>query len=273
MQERVNLWTELAPVWLACYPASPPTSTARPALVVCPGGAYREHAAHKGHDYAVWLSGQGLHAFVLSYRLGSAGHRHPAPLHDLARAMRYVRHHAKRLGVDPRRVGVVGSSAGGHLAATLGTHAGEPRAPEDDLAAFTPARPDLLVLCYPLISMVQNVHVASRGYLLGELAAPAMAHAQSHEHNVTAKTPACFLWHTAEDQSVSVSHSLYFAQALARAGVAHELHVFERGRHGLGLRTRHPWPQLCLAWLRERGFFNGAVAATPVAGMRRKNLP
>lgn len=213
-----------------------------PAVVVCPGGGYRRHAAHEGEPVARWLNGLGIAAFVLEYRV--APHRHPAPLEDALEAIRLVRARADEWRVDAARVGILGFSAGGHVAASAGTLAGET------------GRPDLMVLCYPVITFREHHHQGSMLNLLGEDPSEASRLALSLETRVTAQTPPTFLWHTAEDASVPVQNSLLFAEALAWQGVPFELHVFPRGRHGLGLATEEPlvssWTGLCAAWLRSR---------------------
>lgn len=231
------------------------------AIVICPGGGYGHLARHEGEDYARWLNEQGIAGFVLRYRLGSAGYRHPAMLQDAARALRTVRARAAELGVDPRRVGIMGSSAGGHLASTLLTHfdAGQPDAA--DAIERQSSRPDLGILCYPVITLGEFTHRGSRKNLLGDDPDPALIELLSNERQVTSNTPPCFIWHTWEDKGVPVENSLQFAAALRRAGVPFALHIYERGGHGLGLGTsqwqpesRHPWTRDCEFWLRERGF-------------------
>lgn len=231
------------------------------AIVICPGGGYGHLARHEGEDYARWLNEQGIAGFVLRYRLGSAGYRHPAMLQDAARALRTVRARAAEWGVDPRRVGIMGSSAGGHLASTLLTHfdAGQPDAA--DAIERQSSRPDLGILCYPVITLGEFTHRGSRKNLLGDDPDPALIELLSNERQVTSNTPPCFIWHTWEDKGVPVENSLQFAAALRRAGVPFALHIYERGGHGLGLGTsqwqpesRHPWTRDCEFWLRERGF-------------------
>jgi acetyl esterase/lipase len=224
------------------------------AMVVCPGGGYGGLAPHEGKDYAEWLNDLGIHAFVLKYRLGSQGYRHPRMLEDAARAMRWVRANAAAFGVDAARVGIMGSSAGGHLASTLLTHftPGQPDAA--DPIDRQGSRPDLGILCYPVITLGEFTHQGSKRNLLGEDPPESLVEGLSNERQVTAETPPTFLWHTVEDQAVPVENSLRFAEALRRAGVPFELHVFEQGRHGLGLAGGHPWTAALAHWLRARGF-------------------
>ncbi len=213
------------------------------ALVVFPGGAYHHLAPHEGRGYAEWYCRHGYTCFVVSYRLGSAGHRHPAMLEDAAAAVHTVRARAAEFGVDRRAVGVIGSSAGGHLAASLMVHH----------ARFAPAadcRPDFGILCYPVISFTDPcTHIGSRDALLGPGAPPDLQRELSCELQVGPATPPCFLWHTATDTAVPARNSLLFAEALIRAGVPCELHVYPTGRHGLGLDTEHPWAEASLRFI------------------------
>jgi acetyl esterase/lipase len=219
-----------------------------PAVVVCPGGGYRRRAPHEGEPVARWLNGLGIAAFVLDYRV--APNQHPAPLEDAGRAMRTVRERAAEWRVDRGRVGILGFSAGGHVAASAGT-----------LMDDADGRPDLMVLCYPVITFGEHRHEGSMLNLLGEEPPTELREALSLERRVTAEMPPTFLWHTADDASVPVENSLVFAGALARHDVPFALHVFPRGRHGLGLAVEDPvvgaWTGLCAAWLAAQGFGGG----------------
>jgi acetyl esterase/lipase len=226
--------------------------------VVCPGGGYARLADHEGHNVAVWLNGIGVTAAVLKYRLGPR-YGHPAPLQDVARAIRTVRARAKEWNVDPGRIGVIGFSAGGHLASTVATQfdAGNPAAA--DAVDRVSSRPDLAVLAYPVISMEEGIaHAGSRTNLLGPNPSADLVQALSSDRRVTARTPPTFLFHTADDAGVLVENSLRFATALRAAKVPYELHVFETGRHGVGLALDNPvlsaWPRLLENWLRARAF-------------------
>jgi acetyl esterase/lipase len=234
----------------------------RPAVVVCPGGGYAGLAPHEGLPVARWLCGLGVDAFVLRYRV--APHRHPAPLQDAQRALRTVRHRAGEWGVDPGRVGILGFSAGGHLAATAGTHGDPGNAAAADPVERQSSRPDLMVLCYAVLTFGPFGHEGSLRNLLGPDAPPALRASLSLETRVREDTPAAFLWHTADDQGVPVENSLLFAMALRRAGVPFALHVFEHGRHGLGLAEEDPdvgaWTVRCEAWLAAHGFGSGGGA-------------
>ncbi len=230
------------------------------AIVVCPGGGYGGLADHEGKDYAEWLNQHGVAAFVLKYRLGSQGYRHPRMLEDAARAVRLVRTRAGQWGLDSERVGIMGSSAGGHLASTLLTHfdAGDPAA--TDPVDRASSRPALGILCYPVVTMGVFTHQGSKNNLLGKEPAVDLTWLLSNELQVTPKTPPTFLWHTVEDTAVPIENSLQFASALRKAGVAFDLHVYEKGRHGIGLADKapyqnvHPWAKDCIFWLKQRGF-------------------
>jgi len=208
-------------------------------LVIFPGGGYGGLADHEGAPYAEYFSQAGLACFVVTYRLGTDGFRHPAMLEDALAAIATVRSRAAEFNIDPARLGVIGSSAGGHLAA----HAA---------VAYTCARcrPDFGILCYPAITMRDPyAHKGGRENLLGKRPSARLINAASCERRVTARTPPCFLWHTRDDDAVPVENSLLFAAALRRHGVPFELHVFDHGRHGLALSTTHPWAANCLLWL------------------------
>jgi acetyl esterase/lipase len=245
---------------LTPYFANPERATGA-AVVVCPGGGYGGLAPHEGRDYAMWLNELGVSAFVLKYRLGSGGYRHPVMLGDAARAVRLVRARAAEWKLDPKRVGIMGSSAGGHLASTLLTHFDAGSADAADPVDRQPSRPDLGILCYPVITMGEKTHAGSRANLLGPNPAPELIKLLSNELQVTRETPPTFLFHTAEDKAVVVDNALLFADALARNGVPFALHVYPKGPHGIGLGTRnwdpaarHPWTSQCALWLKEQGF-------------------
>ena len=239
---------------------APPKATGA-AMVVCPGGGYAFLAPHEGEGYARWLAENGIAAFVLKYRLTPAGYHHPAMLQDAARAVRLVRTRAAEWKLDPKRIGIIGSSAGGHLASTLLTHfdAGNPEAADPIERASS--RPDLGILCYAVISLKSFTHSGSRDNLLGKNPPPGLVQELSNELRVTKDTPPCFIWHTVEDSLVPVENSLQFAEALRKAGVPFELHLYEKGGHGMGLgkdefnsAAKHPWTRDCLYWLMAQGF-------------------
>lgn len=241
---------------LKAYLPDPAKATGA-AIVVCPGGGYEALAPHEGEGYAQWFSANGIAAFVLEYRLGSNGYRHPIMLQDAARALRTVRADAAKWGVDPQRIGIIGSSAGGHLTATLLTHfdAGDPHA--TDPIDRVSSRPDIGILCYAVISLGANTHEGSKENLLGKTPSSELVHLLSNEEQVTRETPPCFLWHTWEDEAVNVENSIDFARALRAKGVPFDLHIYQKGGHGMGLgnpECPHPWAADCLYWLREQRF-------------------
>lgn len=233
------------------------------AIVVCPGGGYAGLATeHEGHRYARWLNSLGISAFVLKYRLGTAGYRHPVMLNDVSRAIRIVRARAGEWHIDPDRVGVMGSSAGGHLASSLLTHYDSGDASSSDTIERQSSRPSLGILCYPVITMQKHAHAGSRKNLLGENPSPELVKFMSSEEQVTSATPPTFIVHTADDKVVPVENALMFATALSAADVPYELHVYPHGAHGMGLGggrqgiegQHHPWVASCTAWLKEQGF-------------------
>jgi len=257
------LWPEGAPGALGTgaadkpkitvYRAAPESATGA-AVVVCPGGGYQRLAAdHEGRQFGEWFNSLGVTAFVLQYRLGPRYH-HPAPLQDAQRAIRLVRARAAEWGVDPVRVGILGFSAGGHLASTAATHFDAGRPDAADPVERQGSRPDFAVLAYPVVSLFDPLaHSGSRRNLLGEPADPTLVELLSNERQVTARTPPTFLFHTADDASVPVANSLLFFEALQKAGVPAELHVFAHGKHGVGLAASDPalssWPRLCATWM------------------------
>jgi acetyl esterase/lipase len=266
-REFLLLWPDGAPGALGTEPVDKPKITVYRApadratggaVVVCPGGGYQVVAAdHEGKQVAEWLNSLGVSAFVLQYRLGPRYH-HPAPLQDAQRAIRIVRTRAQEWSVDPKRVGILGFSAGGHLASTAATHFDDGRPDAADPVDRHGSRPDFAVLCYPVISLHDpTAHAGSRRNLLGDPADPALVELMSNERQVTARTPPAFLWHTADDGAVPVANSLLFFEALTKAGVPGELHVFPHGRHGVGLAAGDPslsqWPRLCAVWMEGLG--------------------
>ena len=231
------------------------------AIVICPGGGYGGLAPHEGADYARFLNEYGVAGFVLKYRLGPAGYRHPVMLQDAARALRTVRARAAEWKVEPSRIGIMGSSAGGHLASTLVTHYDAGKPDSADPIERQSSRPTLGILCYAVISMGEFGHKGSRRNLLGDNPSPELIRELSNELHVTKDTPPCFIWHTYEDKGVPVENSLQFAEALQKAKVPFDLHIYQKGGHGLGLGTRewnpekrHPWTQDLVYWLRVQGF-------------------
>lgn len=245
---------------LTPYIADPSIATGA-CVVVCPGGGYGGLASHEGPDYALFLNKHGVTAFVLKYRLGSHGYRHPIMLNDAARAVRVVRSRWGEYKLDPRRIGIMGSSAGGHLASTLLTHFDLGNAEAKDPVDRVSSRPDLGMLCYPVITMEAYGHTGSRENLLGKFPSAELIHLLSNEKQVSPGTPPTFLWHTVEDQAVPVRNSLEFASALQRSGVSFDLHIYQQGRHGIGLQAKppgfenpHPWALDLVYWLKVQGF-------------------
>ncbi|HEV8061484.1 MAG TPA: alpha/beta hydrolase, partial [Gemmataceae bacterium] len=240
---------------------SPPADKANgAAMVVCPGGGYAHLAMdHEGKQIAAWLNKHGVKAFVLQYRL-APGYHQPSPMLDVQRAIRTVRAHAAEWGVDPKRVGVWGFSAGGHLASTAGTHFDDGKAEADDPIDRVSCRPDIMILAYPVISMEPGVtHGGSRNNLLGREPDAKLVAFYCNDKQVTAKTPPTFLFHTSADTAVFPENSIRFYQALLKNKVPCELHIYEKGQHGVGLASADPvlssWSDRLAAWLEVRGFF------------------
>ena len=227
------------------------------AAIICPGGGYvRLSTDREGTQYANWLSGLGVTTFVLKYRMQEFGH--PAPLQDVLRAVRTVRSRAREFGIDPARIGVMGSSAGGHLAASAGTLFDMPAGRTGAALDATSGRPDFLMLMYPVITMEPPAaHMGSRVALLGKAPSAELVTQMSLEKQVTSATPPTLLIHTQEDQSVPVENSILFYQALTRARVPAEMYLLERGSHGMGMKdglgTSSDWPRRAEEWLRARG--------------------
>lgn len=262
----IVLWPGGAPGALGSEPADVPTLTpylppkekmSGAAVIVCPGGGYSHLADHEGAPVAQWLNSLGVTAFVLKYRLGPRYH-HPAPLQDAARAIRIVRARAREWGLDPQRIGILGFSAGGHLASTAGTHFDPGNTDASDPIERLSSRPNLMILIYPVITMKEKTHAGSRTNLLGAAPAPDLVTLLSNDEQVTKETPPAFLVHTMTDTAVPVENSLLFITALRKAGVPFEFHLYERGPHGFGLGQKDPilatWPDRCADWLRIHGF-------------------
>jgi len=228
-------------------------------IVVCPGGGYGMLAMdHEGRQVAEWLNRLGVAAFVLKYRLGPRYH-HPVEMQDGQRAVRFVRFHAKDYGIAADRIGVWGFSAGGHLASTVGTHFDSGKTDAADPIDRVSCRPDLMVLAYPVISFTTPyVHQGSMHNLLGDHPDPELVRNLSNELQVTPQTPPTFLFHTDSDDGVPPENSVLFYLALRKNHVPAEMHIFERGPHGVGLAQKDPalslWPTLLAHWLRTRGW-------------------
>ena len=228
-----------------------------PAVLLIPGGSYSGIFEPQAEPFARWLNDQGLHVLVLRYRLGSAGYRYPAQLQDAAEAMRLIRANASQWQVDPARIGVMGFSAGGHLASTLITQPEDGDAPNASGSPEISSRPTLAVLCYPVISMTTKPHLTSLHNLVGESPTEERLARTSTELQVHAGLPPVFIWHTSEDVMVPVEHAQLFAASLHRYKVPHELHLYQKGDHGTGLiGTDHPWFNDLLFWLRANEFLH-----------------
>ena len=271
--EPVLLWPDGAPGAVGDEDADKPQlriylpddkSATGAGVVICPGGGYGILATdHEGHQVAKWFNRIGVAAFVLKYRLGPR-YRHPAPLDDVQRALRYVRIHAGKLGVGPERLGVMGFSAGGHLASTAATHFDRGEKDAKDEIDRQSCRPDFVILGYPVISFTEPFgHSGSKRNLLGERAQDAkLAKLLSNEKQVTKETPPAFLFHTGEDAGVPVENSLAFYAALRRARVPAELHVYQFGPHGVGLGDGDPvlftWKERLSDWMKTSGYLSTA---------------
>lgn len=233
-----------------------PASGKRACVIVCPGGGYARRADHEGVPISQWLCSLGLAAPVLNYRV--APHRHPLPLGDAQRAIRLVRARANEWGIDPTRVGVLGFSAGGHVATSAAVIQEPVSIHPPDAVDEHSSRPDALIACYAVISFLQQRHPNCTTNLLGPEPSQELLEAVSLEKHISPRTPPAFIWHTADDGAVPVRHSLMLAEGLAQHKVPFELHVFPRGSHGLGMAPKNPhvaqWTTLCGRWLKEIGF-------------------
>lgn len=223
------------------------------AVMICPGGGYGILAAsHEGSDVARWFNEMGVAAFVLKYRLPNPAimtNQQEVPLMDAMQGLTLIRKEAARYGIDANKIGVMGFSAGGHLASTLATHFNKgPKASEQ-------AKPNFAILLYPVITFGEKAHGGSRNNLLGKLASsPEMVAYYSNELQVTAQTPPTFLVHAEDDKAVPVENSIDFYLACLKSGVPAEMHLYPSGGHGFGLRTAkfgslNSWPDACKAWL------------------------
>jgi acetyl esterase/lipase len=266
----LSLWPGAAPLAhgdqdvdkpaLTVYLASKGTNTSA-AVVVCPGGGYVNLAMdHEGVQVARWLNSFGVNAFVLKYRVGKwdgSGYRHPVPLLDAQRAIRTVRSRAQEWSIDPGKIGIMGFSAGGHLASTAGTHfdGGSPEAV--DIVERVSSRPNFMILIYPVISFrTEYAHRGSRNALLGPDPDLKLVESLSNETQLTTLTPPTFMIYS-DDDPVLPENSVLFYLALRKAKVPAELHIYGHGGHGYGLASKDPtlsgWPKLCEAWMRKQG--------------------
>ena len=266
--DAIVLWTAGAPGAIGKEPEDVPTLTpylpakdiaTGAAMIVCPGGGYQHLADHEGAPIAKWLNSIGVTAFVLKYRIAPRYH-HPAPMLDAARAIRTVRARVAEWGINPAKIGILGFSAGGHVASTAGTHYEQGDARSPDPIERVSSRPDLMVLVYPVITMGERAHAGSRRNLIGSNPEAAVVTLLSNEQQVDSRTPPAFLVHTVDDATVPVENSTMFAEALQRAKVPYELHLYQHGPHGFGLGAKlegvSSWPGLCADWLRLNGFLS-----------------
>lgn len=270
-QEKIYLWPNGAPMakskedkdqpyLVAYYPAQ--KNSQKSAVVICPGGGYQMLADdHEGKQVAKWYTDRGVTAFILYYRLGfhSTGYTHPVPLMDADRAVKMVRSNAQRWDITPEKIGIMGFSAGGHLASSLGTHFTDGDKTSKDPVEQVSSRPSFMVLGYPVISLVESyTHRGSMFNLLSDTPSKEEQYLMSNEKQVTNLTPPTFLVHTTEDSAVPVENSLFFYLALKQAGVPAELHVYEKGHHGLGMvntknEAFNSWAGRLEDWLKVRG--------------------
>ncbi len=249
---------------LTIYPAypAPEEKACGTGIIVCPGGGYEHLSMEKeGTTVAHWLNGLGITAFVLDYRHGGKGYQYPAPQEDAQRAMRLVRSEAAKWNVDASRIGIMGFSAGGHLASTLGTHFDKGNAKADDAVERASCRPDFMILCYPVILMNSDyTHKGSQKHLLGDNADPELVHSMSTDTQVTSDTPPTFLFSTNADTTVPPENSVEFYLALRKAKVPAELHIYQNGAHGLGIQPADPvlntWKDRLADWLKVRGLLD-----------------
>ena len=243
------------------YPAKENATGA--AIVICPGGGYAIHATdHEGVQPARYFNSIGVTAFVLRYRLSP--YRHPVPLLDTQRALRFVRAHADEFKVDKHRVGIMGFSAGGHLTSTAVTHFDDGKADATDVIETESCRPDFGILGYPVVSLTADyAHRGSGNKLFGKDATEEQLKSLSNELNVTKETPPLFLFHTSEDTGVPPENSISLYLACRKAGVPAELHIYQQGPHGVGLANGHPalsnWIEAAGTWLRQNNLLTSEV--------------
>ncbi|MDF1740898.1 MAG: alpha/beta hydrolase [Verrucomicrobiales bacterium] len=265
-EDPILLWPEGAPGALGETEKDRPTLTLHTpakatgaAMLLIPGGSYQGIYEGQGEPFAEWLNEQGITVFVLRYRLGSAGYRYPSQLQDAVEAMRHIRGKAAEWKIDPNRIGAMGFSAGGHLLTTLLNHPEDGNVPGDETGGEVSPRPDIAIVCYPVISMITKPHPASRKNLIGESPDEELIRRASSELQVKPGLPPVFLWHTSEDKLVPADHAFLYAAALREEGVPLEFHLYQHGDHGTGLMgTAHPWFGDLLAWLEKQAFVSAA---------------
>lgn len=261
-KEVFDLWTHVTgecmrmPTITAYTPAEKKSDGA---VVILPGGGYGGHSPSEGEAYAKFLNDYGITAFVCSYRV--APHKFPAELLDARRAMRFVRYNSEKYGLNKNKIYIMGSSAGGHLAALLSTYFNDMEIDEPDEIDEENFKPDGQILCYPVIALLGSgiTHFGSGKELLGDKLAE-MGEALSPNLIAGNLTPQAFIWHTFEDSCVNVINSLEYAKRMKKINVPVEMHIFPKGEHGLGLAEDIPhvaqWKRLLLNWLEYNNFFN-----------------
>lgn len=270
--DREPLWPNGAPMVKGEHPVndtpaitiySPPeTNKKDAAIIICPGGGYGGHAMnHEGHQIAEWLNTHGITGIIVEYRMNRGGYQHPVPLMDAQRAIRTVRSRAKELGISPNKIGILGFSAGGHLASSTGVHFETVKpAPNDPIDKIS-SRPDFMILCYPVIAFDEPyTHKGSQKNLLGKDAPKDLVEKMSTEKQITKDTPPTFLFHTDEDRPVPAENSVQFYLALRKAKVPAEMHIYKKGGHGVGLGLKIPgtrnWSNACINWLKNMKFID-----------------
>ena len=245
----------------ALFPYLPPKESATgTAVLICPGGGYGGLAFnHEGHAVAQWLNENGIAGIILKYRLPSdliMKDKSVGPLQDAQEAIRIIRRNASKWNIDPNKIGVIGFSAGGHLASTLSTHYSEKvYEPKDTVSA----KPNFSLLIYPVITMDSSfTHMGSRRNLIGTRPSAEDIKRFSNELQVNEKTPPAFMVHSADDKAVPIKNSIVYYEQLVKYGIPSELHIFQKGGHGYGLAggkdTQSSWPDLCIKWLKASGF-------------------
>lgn len=264
MKKTFDLWENGIPYYIGgeiptitYYPAK--EKLGRGTVIICPGGAYFGRADHEGAGYAEFLNSNGLDAFVLNYRV--APNKYPAALSDARRAIRFVRHRAAKFGIDPTKIAIMGSSAGGHLAAHASTYIGTLDSEVGDETDSESYAPNAQILCYPVID--KDGHLGSYENLLGDKLGELFADV-TPTNLASKETPPAFIWHTSNDEIVDVKNTYRYVTRLSELAVPTELHIFPYGRHGLGLAEAADrlvphvavWSELLIKWLGLFGFYN-----------------
>lgn len=268
--ESISIWGEKVPgakgtedsdiPTITVYQAPAQTATGA-AVVICPGGGYGHLALdHEGKQVGEWLNRNGITGFVLKYRIAPK-YQHPIPMRDAERAIKYVRLNAEKFNIHPEKIGILGFSAGGHLASTVGTQFDFGVTGSKDPVAQVSSKPNFMVLVYPVITLENDYgHAGSRKNLLGDNPTPELIQQLSNHKQVVPYIPPTFLVHTLDDTVVPVENSMLFFSAMRHVGVPGALHIFQKGKHGFGLGANDPvlskWPELCIDWIRENGFLN-----------------